>query len=121
MLFRSPAGDVVVDITNGDATEITLDKSTLTFTADDWGTSQTVTVTGVNDTDSDGDIDVTLTFDDAGGADSSFTLVPGTITVTNLDNETTSEGTVDEPLPLDPATSLPYEGAASDSGTSTLV
>jgi len=112
-LSTAPTGDVVVDITANDGgLEVSLDKTALTFTTGDWATSQTVTVTGVNDGDYDGDIDVTLTFDNSGGADTSFTLVPGTITVTNQDNEATSEGTASDPLALDPATSLPYEGGA---------
>jgi hypothetical protein len=118
-LSTAPADDVVVDITTNDGgLEISLDKTTLTFTTGDWATAQTVTVTGLNDGDYDGDIDVTLTFDNSGGADTSFTLVPSSITVTNLDNETTGEGTLTNPLPLDQGASLPYEGSASPNGFS---
>ena len=57
MLFSDsqPTGNVVIDLSASDTGEATVDKSTLTFTAGDWNSPQTVTVTGVDDSLDDGD------------------------------------------------------------------
>ena len=61
-LGSEPAGDVVVSVVSSDLSEVVVSASTLTFTASNWDTPQTVVVTGVNDGLSDGDqaVDVTL-------------------------------------------------------------
>ncbi len=48
-LTSEPTEDVIIDLTSGDETIATVAPATLTFTADNWDTPQTVTVTGVND------------------------------------------------------------------------
>ena len=51
VLDTQPAADVTVAIQGVSGTDLTLDKSTLTFTVTDWDTSQTVTVTAGQDGD----------------------------------------------------------------------
>ena len=50
-LATQPSGDVTVTVTSDDITEATVDMSSLEFTTTDWGTAQTVTVSGVHDAD----------------------------------------------------------------------
>jgi hypothetical protein len=79
-LGSEPAGGVVVSVTSSDLSEAVVSASTLTFTASNWDTPQTVVVTGVNDGLSDGDqaVDVTLS---AAGFD------PVVVGVINADND----------------------------------
>jgi hypothetical protein len=88
VLNVAPTSDVVLDITSGDTAEVNVSPSTLTFTAANWDTPQTITATGVNDSDQDGDKDVTITVavDDA-LSDAAYAGLSQTITVTNEDNE----------------------------------
>lgn len=53
VLDSQPTADVVLTVTASDPTEATVDVSQLTFTALNWDTPQTVTVTGVDDGESD--------------------------------------------------------------------
>ena len=48
-LSSEPTRDVVLDVASSDTTEGTVSASSLTFTASDWSTAQTVTLTGVDD------------------------------------------------------------------------
>jgi hypothetical protein len=79
-LGSEPVGGVVVSVTSSDLSEAVVSASTLTFTASNWDTPQTVVVTGVNDGLSDGDqaVDVTLS---AAGFD------PVVVGVINADND----------------------------------
>ena len=61
VLDAQPTADVTVSITGLDPTENSLSTNTLTFTAANWNTPQSITVTGVDDTLVDGDITTTLT------------------------------------------------------------
>jgi hypothetical protein len=47
VLNVAPTSDVVLDITSGDTAEVNVSPSTLTFTAANWDTPQTITSTGV--------------------------------------------------------------------------
>jgi len=79
-LGSEPVGGVVVSVASSDLSEAVVSASTLTFTASNWDTPQTVVVTGVNDGLSDGDqaVDVTLS---AAGFD------PVVVGVINADND----------------------------------
>ncbi|NQV69649.1 MAG: DUF4347 domain-containing protein [Pseudohongiella sp.] len=87
-LNSQPSADVTVTMTGLDATEGSLDKTTLTFTNANWNSAQTVTVTGVNDTLDDGDIAYTLTATSS-STDSNYGTTPrtGTVAVTNTDDD----------------------------------
>ena len=54
VLDAEPASNVVIDVTSGDTAEATVNPASLTFTTDNWNSTQTVTVTGVNDITVDG-------------------------------------------------------------------
>ena len=49
VLDAQPTNNVVFDIASADTGEATIAPASLTFTAGNWNTPQTVTVTGVND------------------------------------------------------------------------
>ena len=51
-----PTADVTVAVSSGDTTEGTVSPSSLTFTRDNWSTTQTVTVTGKDDDVDDGNV-----------------------------------------------------------------
>ena len=77
-----PAGDVTVTIGGITGTDLTLDKSSLTFTDQNWNTRQTVTVSAAADDDATHDR-ATLTHTASGGGhDSVSTDLPVTVTDT---------------------------------------
>ncbi len=59
-LNSAPKSDVTVNLTTSNDKECSLDKSSLTFTADNWNVEQTVTVTGLDDDVEDGNVLVTI-------------------------------------------------------------
>ena len=61
VLNTEPTGDVVISVLSSDTGEATLSPSMLTFTAANWSTPQTVTITGVDDDIDDGDQSSTAT------------------------------------------------------------
>ena len=89
VLTSQPLTDVVLTVVSGDAGEATVDVSTLTFTASNWDTSQTVTVTGVDDPAVDGSQATTITVSvDDGNSDDAFDPVADqTVSVTTTDND----------------------------------
>ncbi len=86
VLDAKPTADVTVTLTGADSTEHSLSSSSLTFTAANWDTAQTITVTGANDNLVDGDITTTLTAtaSNTGGYAGNETA---TTTVKNTDND----------------------------------
>ncbi len=78
-LDARPSASVTVSIASGDADAATVSPASLTFTATDWNTAQTVTVTGVADDDGNHE-SVTLTHSVAGFA-------PRTVTAAVNDND----------------------------------
>jgi hypothetical protein len=89
VLTAQPTSNVRLNVTNGAPAQVTLDKSTLTFTSASWSTPQRVVVTGVNDAVDDGDVVVPVTFsvDDA-QSDDLFDPVPDqVVSVTTIDND----------------------------------
>ncbi|MCT4590693.1 MAG: gliding motility-associated C-terminal domain-containing protein, partial [Carboxylicivirga sp.] len=89
VLNTQPSSDVVINIAGLDATEGSLDITSLTFTSANWNEAQTVTVTGEDDTEVDGDITYTLTLsvDDA-NSDDTYDGLSETVSVINTDNDT---------------------------------
>ena len=89
VLTSQPLTDVVLTVVSGDAGEATVDVATLTFTASNWDTSQTVTVTGVDDPTVDGSQATTITVSvDDGNSDDAFDPVADqTVSVTTTDND----------------------------------
>ncbi|MBK7030042.1 MAG: tandem-95 repeat protein [Bacteroidales bacterium] len=81
---------VVVDVTSSDLTEGTVSVSQLTFTAADWNTPQTVTVTGVDDIVVDGTIAFTIVnaVNTTSTTDPIYDLLnPADVSVNNTDND----------------------------------
>ncbi|WP_025770499.1 beta strand repeat-containing protein, partial [Thioalkalivibrio sp. HK1] len=66
-LDTEPGDDVTVSITSADTGAVTVAPASLTFTSDNYATTQTVTVTGVQDADNDNEQEVTLTIAATGG------------------------------------------------------
>ena len=66
-LTSQPTEDVIVTAALSSATEVSLDRTTLTFTAGDWRTAQTVTVTAAADDDAVVPAAVTIVHTVAGG------------------------------------------------------
>ncbi len=71
VLNTQPDGDVVIDVTGGDDTELLVSKDggtttassvSLTFTGASWNTAQTVTLVGQDDNVVDGDQSITITY-----------------------------------------------------------
>src|SRR5439155_12240268 len=59
-LTSQPTANVTIGLSSNDLTEGTVAPASLTFTAGNWNTAQTVTVTGVNDLVADGAVAYTI-------------------------------------------------------------
>ena len=91
-LSSEPVGDVVLDVASSDPAQGTVSPSSLTFTASDWSTAQTVTLTGVDDdppaVDGSQAYTVTVTVDQADTADARYDPVGAvTVSAVNRDDE----------------------------------
>ena len=92
-LTSQPAGDVTIAISGHSGTDLTLSGTTLTnnvltFTDQNWGTAQTVTVKAAEDGDADQDADVTLVHAIGSTADSAYNaLADQTVTVSITEND----------------------------------
>ncbi len=78
-LNSAPLRDVTLNFISSDTTEGVLSQSSFTFTAANWATAQTLTVTGQNDTLVDGDIAYTIS-----ATASTLDVIYKSITVNNL-------------------------------------
>ena len=96
-LATPPTQTVTVAVSSSDVGAVTVDKSSLTFTAADWNTAQTVTVAPVDDADA-GDERVTVDLAANGGE---YTLVTGSVAVTVDDDETAALSVSVSSLDLD--------------------
>ena len=83
-LSAEPLADVTVRIEGASGTDLTLDRSRLTFTPSTWSTAQTVTVSAGEDADS-ADDEATLTHTASGGG---YGSVSKDLDVTVVDDET---------------------------------
>jgi len=92
VLTSQPLADVTIPIVSLDLTEGTVSDAILTFTNADWGSAQTVTVTGVDDAMIDGDIAFTVEVGDPASADIDYDALTNAdtadVSVTNLEIET---------------------------------
>ena len=89
VLNSEPTADVTIGVSSSDTGEGTVAPASLTFTAGDWNTAQTVTVTGVNDSVADGDIGYTVQTAAAVSTDPNYNGIdPTDVAVTNTDNDT---------------------------------
>ena len=88
VLNSQPTADVTVNLDSNDLTEGTVDRPSLTFTAQNWNGTQTVRVTGVNDDIADGQQQYAIVFSATASADTAYAAItPGNIAVANTDND----------------------------------
>ena len=112
VLDAEPTAEVTVTTTGNDATENSLSTDSLTFTATNWNTAQTVTVTGVDDDIIDGDISTTLTTTASGTGGYAGSEI-STVTVKNIDNDKVSPSPTPSPTPVEQEPSNPITTTAS--------
>ncbi|MCB8753402.1 DUF4347 domain-containing protein, partial [Planktothrix agardhii] len=85
VLNSQPTANVTIPLTSSNTAEGTIDKTSLTFTATNWNTPQTVTVTGVNDSVDDGDIAYNIVTVAATSTDTNYSGVNASdVAVTNV-------------------------------------
>ena len=88
VLGTEPAGDVTVTIGGVTDTDVTLDKTVLTFTTQNWDTAQTVTVTAEEDGDTADEAVVTITHTVTSTDDSDYEgLTADSVAVTVTDDD----------------------------------
>ena len=85
-LQSQPSADVTIALTFSPVGQITLDKSTLTFTQSNYNNFQTVTVTAVDDSIQEGDHTATITHTSS-SADGSYNGLTSNLTVDIDDND----------------------------------
>ncbi len=83
-LGAKPSGDVTVKI-RGATGDVSVADTALTFTQQNYGTAQTVTVRAAHDRDADTDADVTLTHHASGGGYAGVSIDPVVVSVTEDD------------------------------------
>ena len=89
VLDTAPAGDVTVAIEGAADTDVSLDKTSLTFTTADWDTPQTVTVTAEQDDDAVDEPAVNLTHTVSSTADTAYHgMTADSVSVTVNDDDT---------------------------------
>ena len=117
-LAAKPSGDVTVAITGHAGSDVSLDKTSLTFTATNWGSDQIVTVTAGSDDDASNDT-VSLTHTGSGGGYANTTV---TVTIAVEDDDTAAIVVTPSSLDLDEGASGTYgvKLAAKPSGDVTV-
>ena len=89
VLGTEPTGDVTVTIGGATDNDLTLDKTSLTFTTSDWDTPQTVTVTAEQDDDAVDEPVVNLTHTVGSTVDTAYDgTTGGSVSVTVIDDDT---------------------------------
>jgi len=87
-LNSEPTANVTLPVSSSDTTEGLVSPASLVFTAANWNTTQTVTVTGVDDTILDGNVGYQITLGPATSGDALYNgHNPADFTLTNTDNE----------------------------------
>ena len=89
VLDTEPASDVTVTIGGATDNDLTLDKTSLTFTTTDWDTPQTVTVTAEQDDDAVDEPVVNLTHNVSSTVDNAYDgTIVDSVSVTVIDDDT---------------------------------
>ncbi len=109
VLGAQPAGDVTVTISGHSGTDVSLDKTTLTFTDQDWSTAQTVAVTAEHDDDTEDEEEVILTHTVASADDSVYDgIAADSVTVSITDDDMAGATISKSALELEEGTSDTY-------------
>ena len=88
VLNSAPTADVVIDLSSSDTGEASVNPTSYTFTAANWSSPQTVTVTGVDDALEDGDQSLSITFDPTTSTDTNYDGISlENVSLTNLDDD----------------------------------
>ncbi|GBC61093.1 hypothetical protein DENIS_2053 [Desulfonema ishimotonii] len=89
VLDTEPTADVSINLYSDNTAEGTVSPASLTFTAANWDTAQTVTLTGVDDAVSDGNVGYTaLTATPTASTDPNYNVIdPDDVGVTNNDDD----------------------------------
>ena len=90
-LDKSPTSSVVLSIKSDNPEESSISPQTLTFTPENWNSTQTVTVTGVDDELKDGNQDYHVILGPAQSDDPLNGSVPKPVMMVNVDDENTLE------------------------------
>lgn len=88
-LASQPAADATIAVSSGSPAEAVASPAALVFTAANWSTPQTVTVTGVDDAVDDGDVLVVIALAPPVSADAAYAAIdPADVVATVVDNDT---------------------------------
>jgi alpha-tubulin suppressor-like RCC1 family protein len=90
-LRTKPTANVTVPIVSATPTEGAVDKVSLTFTADNYKTEQTVTVVGVNDTMPDGDVAYEILIGKTASTDAVYKDLQDTVKLKNVDDDSVAQ------------------------------
>ena len=108
VLDTEPVGNVTVTIGGVSGTDLTLDKTSLTFTINSWNTAQTVQVTAEHDADAVDEEAVNITHTVSSTADTDYDgVAAGSVAVTVTDDEVPSR---DLTLTMEPPTHNDTDG-----------
>ena len=86
-----PTAEVTVAVSSGDTTEGTVSPSSLTFTRDNWSTTQTVTVTGKDDDVDDGNVVWNVRLGPSSSGDADYNALMEDVPVTTTDDDNAPE------------------------------
>ena len=109
VLDTEPAGDVTVTMGGFSGTDLTLDKTTLTFTPGNWDTAQTVRVTAGQDDDAVDEDVVNITHAVTSTGDTDYNgVTAGSVAVTVTDDDTVGVTISDTSLEIEEGDSDTY-------------
>ena len=112
-LNTEPTADVTVAVLMLGGAEVSVDRTALTFTAENWNQAQTVTVTAAQDADAVPDNPVTIRHAVSGGDYGAITAASVVVTIIEDDTPTTQE---DEPEDDTPTIWIADSAAAEGDG-----
>jgi len=93
VLITQPTANVTIGLSLSDTTEGSLSATQLTFTPENWNTTQTITINGVDDGLADGDVTYQLITANTSSNDTTYNgLVVDDVTLTNIDDEIDTDG-----------------------------
>ncbi len=133
-LAAPPSANVSVAVSSGDTSEGSVSPNTLTFTTQNYGTAQTVTVTGANDNIQDGNVSWNVVLNPSSTDTGYNALSNVNVAMTTTDNEGSPSFSIDSPsvtegdtgsvnltftVTMSPASTSQYTVNYADAGTGT--
>lgn len=86
-LKSQPTSDVTLNISSNNSSRLSISKSSLTFTASNWDTEQSVTFTSIDNSIDDGDVTVSVTIKST-SSDINYNNISSGFAITVKDNDT---------------------------------